>query len=385
MPVVTIYEVFKKVLRERGESEALQVAGQMQCGTVGIIFRRSLDKSFIFSSTAYVGGVNFQPAREISLPHLLGLIGGALCIAFASIFAVLSGRIGGVGMWDAAFWRVLIGAVAIGIFLLPARSWRGAFPSSRASRLYGWLWIPGVLFAGDMLVWHWSFDHTSVANSTLLANVSLLFVTLFAWLVWKEKITRRFTGGAALAVLGVVALVFSSSHRSPPTDGDPVFGDLLALATACFYASYQLTMKYFRRERSAPVLMFWTSAVAAVCLFPVAWFHGDPFWPDRAAGWWPLIGLGVVSHACGQGLIAYGLGGVPASLAAVALLVQPVATAILGRLILGQELVPVQIAGGTAVIAGLFVAIRAQWPDGETRRSGRRKQAGEGEDAPVEE
>ncbi|MCP5519616.1 MAG: type II toxin-antitoxin system VapC family toxin [Verrucomicrobiales bacterium] len=34
VPVVTIYEVFKKVLRERGENEALQVAGQMQCGTV---------------------------------------------------------------------------------------------------------------------------------------------------------------------------------------------------------------------------------------------------------------------------------------------------------------------------------------------------------------
>lgn len=34
VPVVTIYEVFKKVLRERGENEALQVAAQMQCGTV---------------------------------------------------------------------------------------------------------------------------------------------------------------------------------------------------------------------------------------------------------------------------------------------------------------------------------------------------------------
>ncbi|MCP5522457.1 MAG: type II toxin-antitoxin system VapC family toxin [Verrucomicrobiales bacterium] len=34
IPVVTIYEVFKKVLRERGENEALQVVGQMQSGTV---------------------------------------------------------------------------------------------------------------------------------------------------------------------------------------------------------------------------------------------------------------------------------------------------------------------------------------------------------------
>lgn len=34
VPVLTIYEVFKKVLRERGEGSALQVASLMQAGTV---------------------------------------------------------------------------------------------------------------------------------------------------------------------------------------------------------------------------------------------------------------------------------------------------------------------------------------------------------------
>ena len=34
VPVVTIYEVFKKVLRERGESEALKIASLMRSGKV---------------------------------------------------------------------------------------------------------------------------------------------------------------------------------------------------------------------------------------------------------------------------------------------------------------------------------------------------------------
>ncbi len=34
VPVIAIYEVFKKVFRERGESAALQVASAMQSGTV---------------------------------------------------------------------------------------------------------------------------------------------------------------------------------------------------------------------------------------------------------------------------------------------------------------------------------------------------------------
>jgi predicted nucleic acid-binding protein len=34
VPVITVYEVFKKILRERGENEALQVASMMQGGRV---------------------------------------------------------------------------------------------------------------------------------------------------------------------------------------------------------------------------------------------------------------------------------------------------------------------------------------------------------------
>jgi predicted nucleic acid-binding protein len=34
VPVITIYEVFKKVLRERGENDALQIASLMQSGRV---------------------------------------------------------------------------------------------------------------------------------------------------------------------------------------------------------------------------------------------------------------------------------------------------------------------------------------------------------------
>lgn len=296
----------------------------------------------------------------ISIRHYLGLIAGALCIAFAPIFAVMSATgDGSVGMWDAAFWRVFFGAAALGLLfgirrqrIVPSR---GDFADSHA-----WIWLPGLVFALDFWAWHWSFEHTSVANSTLLANTAILWVTLFAWLVWKERITRLFSLGAFAAFVGMAILMMSSTKRVPPTDGNPVFGDLMALLTAVFYASYQLLMKRHRRNHSAPVLMFWASAVASIFLLPLALIHGDPFLPGDATKWLPLVGLGVVSHACGQGLIAYGIGGVPASLASVTLLVQPVATAFLGVWILGQPLVPWQIAGAVIVVLGLFFAIRGQ-------------------------
>ncbi len=296
----------------------------------------------------------------LSLPHLCGVIGGAGCIAFAPIFAVLSMTgPAGVGSWDAAFWRVFIGTIALGLLLLAQRKPLVPAPSDfRHGR--GWIWLPGMAFGLDFWTWHWSFQHTSVANSTLLANTSILWVTLFAALVWKEQITGRFTLGAVCAFGGMVLLVLSSGNRIPPTAGNPVFGDFLALVTSIFYAIYQLSVKHYRRRHSAHILLFWASVVASLVLFPVALIHADPLVPGNAACWWALIGLGVLSHACGQGLIAWSLGGLPSSLAAVTLLVQPVLTALLGIFLLGQEMVALQTLGAIVVVVGLFLAIRGR-------------------------
>lgn len=48
VPVLSIYEVFKKVLRERGENDALQIASAMQTGRVV-----SLDLSLSLEAARY--------------------------------------------------------------------------------------------------------------------------------------------------------------------------------------------------------------------------------------------------------------------------------------------------------------------------------------------
>jgi drug/metabolite transporter (DMT)-like permease len=300
------------------------------------------------------------PPGAVSARHLAAVIAGALLIAFAPIFAILSTRgENGVGMWDAAFWRVFLGAAALGLMSFFQR--RRIIPTRRDFACgHTWLWLPGLAFALDFGAWHWSFEHTSVANATLLTNSAILFVALYARLVWKDELTRRFVIGSLLAAAGMAMLVYSSTRRESPVGGNPVFGDFLALLTAVFYAVYQLSMKQFRREHSASLLMFWSSAIAAALLFPLALVHKAPLFPGSAVMWLPLIGLGVISHFGGQGLIAYGIAGVPASLASVTLLVQPVATAFLGVWILGQVLVPMQMAGAAVIVVGLFLAIRGR-------------------------
>ena len=69
-----------------------------------------------------------------------------------------------------------------------------------------------------------------------------------------------------------------------------------------------------------------------------------------------LLGLALVSHAGGQSLIAYALAKLPASVASVSLLVQPVTAALAAAVLLHEAVAPVQIAGMALVLAGVFVA-----------------------------
>ena len=71
-----------------------------------------------------------------------------------------------------------------------------------------------------------------------------------------------------------------------------------------------------------------------------------------------LIGLGLVSHAGGQSLIAYALAHLPAAFSSLSLLVQPVAAAVLAWIILGESIGVWQVLGGAIVLSGILLARR---------------------------
>jgi drug/metabolite transporter (DMT)-like permease len=213
----------------------------------------------------------------------------------------------------------------------------------------------GLAFAGDLAFWHTSIKLTSVANSTLLANLASLFVTLAVWVLWKKRPRGAFLVGLAAALAGVAMLVRTSADFSRTA----LAGDALGVVTAVFYAWYLLAVKGLRdRGATTLTLMAVTSSVTAVILFPVALATGEPMLPVTGLGWAKLLGLALISHAAGQGLIAYALAHLPAAFSSVSLLFQPVMAAAFAWVLLGEPLVPLQIAGGVVVLAGIYLARR---------------------------
>lgn len=282
---------------------------------------------------------------------LFALFAGAIFIALSPIWV----RVSEVGPTASAFWRVTLAIPLLWILF--------AFNSKGRKTLDKNQFMPllaaGIAFAGDLAFWHWSVKYTSVANSTLLANLASIFVTLAAWILWKQRPSGLFLAGLAAALLGVALLVQTSLAGSTNTSHSALLGDGLGVVTAMFYAWYLLCVKGLR-DRGASTL--WIMAVAttitAVVLLPVALASGEALLPATAAGWLKLLGLAWISHAAGQGLIAYALAQLPAGFTSVGLLLQPVMAAVFAWLLLGEPLVALQVAGGAVVLAGIYLASR---------------------------
>jgi drug/metabolite transporter (DMT)-like permease len=186
-------------------------------------------------------------------------------------------------------------------------------------------------------------------------NTTPVHVGLFSLLVLRERLDRRFVWGALLAVAGAALLLGISR--------DDVLhwrGGLFALGAGVFYAGYLLLMTAARRRGSAAPALFLASASAAGVLGLYALALGDPFAGFPAHAWAAMAGAACVSQIGGVLAIVWSLRHLPPTVTSVALLVQPLGTALLGWWLLAEPLAPLQALGGAAVLAGVALAARAK-------------------------
>ncbi len=139
------------------------------------------------------------------------------------------------------------GAAAVGVVASSPRR-RGDPPGRAIARQLAARRPRASSSRADLGVWHWSIVYTSVANSTLLANLAPIFVTLAGWLFWRRKVTRTFLVGMLLAIAGMFVLVGPElRHRRHARSRATRW----ARSPRVFYAGYLLAIKA-RATRAPP-------------------------------------------------------------------------------------------------------------------------------------
>ncbi len=281
---------------------------------------------------------------------IAALLLGAAAIAFAPIFV----RLSDASPTASAFWRVALATLPLWLWVLASERKRRGSGAAAAPLPWKALVLAGFFFAGDLAVWHVSIRYTSVANSTLEANFAPLFVTLGAWLLFRQRVSRLFVVALCVTLGGGALLI---GHNFGGND-KALLGDALGVLTAVFYAGYFLALKSATSSASTARIMAITTTIAAALLLPYALLTADVFLPQNINGWLVLAGLALIPHVAGQSLIAYGFTHLPASFSSVSLLLQPVLAAVYAWVLLGEGMGPVQMAGGVVVLLGIYLAKR---------------------------
>lgn len=293
-------------------------------------------------------------------PRVAALL-GALSIAFSGIFY----RYADVSPSTVTVFRCLYGLPILVLVAWLEHRRYGPLPA-RAVRLAV---LAGVFFAGDLLTWHHAVDAVGAGLATVLGNLQVLVVGFVAWAFLGERPPRPAIAATPIVLAG--AILISGVIGSGAYGANPPLGVGLGLLTALCYAGYLLVIRRGTndiRRPAGPVAISTASTMVVGVIAGVVIGDLDPVpaWPSH--GWLALLGL--TSQSIGYLLISMSLPRLPAALVSIILLVQPVATVLLARLLLAEVPSTFQLGGVVLIIGGIALATL---PVGRVRDMARRR------------
>jgi drug/metabolite transporter (DMT)-like permease len=280
-------------------------------------------------------------------PVLAGAL-GALVIAFSAILV----RLAEVSPSTAAFFRCAYAVPVLG--LLAWLEWRRYGPRPRRERMI--TLGAGALFAADLICWHYSIKAVGAGLATVLGNVQVVLVALLAWGFLGERPSNRTLLAIPIVFAGVVLI--SGVVGAGAYGEDPLLGVVYGVLTAIAYALFILILRHANSDLRRPAGPLFDATLSSAVFCGLAGVAiGDIDWvPDLEARAWLAL-LALSSQVVGWLLISISLPRLPAVLTSILLMLQPVATVILGSVLLSEEPSAVQLTGVAIVLAGVAVAM----------------------------
>jgi drug/metabolite transporter (DMT)-like permease len=296
------------------------------------------------------------------MKYLIGIMkreflgtGLALATAVVSGFAIPVNKIFVVDLDPAVFTAVR--ALIIGLIFLGISYWQKDFSRSEFRRLnWKYLLAIGVIGGGlAFLLYFTGLRFTTVGRGAFLHKTLPLYVTLFAYVFLKERVTRK-QSLALLAMLVGLFMITVISISPAAMWADPTFGDLLIIgATILWAVENTIAKKAMIHEHSNFVVSFSRMFFGAVVLFGAVLLMGRldallAITPAQFGNIMISTGLLFAYVLFWYGSLRY----INVSKAATLLLIAPVISLLLGVWWFGEPVPVLQIAGSALILIGAY-------------------------------
>jgi drug/metabolite transporter (DMT)-like permease len=125
-------------------------------------------------------------------------------------------------------------------------------------------------------------------------------------------------------------------------------------------SGYLLIGRGLRSSLSLLAYVWLTYSFAAVALIIAALAGGETFRGVSSSAWLLIAALAIGPQLLGHTSFNWALRRLTATVVAVSILGEPIGSALLARWLLDENFVPLQLTGFVVLLAGIFVAARAE-------------------------
>ena len=284
---------------------------------------------------------------------LLLVVLATACWSSSGLFINLVVRGSGISPWGLAFWRDLgtFTCLLVGMLLLGSRE------RLRVKRRdLPWLAAMGAVSIGLFHVtWNMAVLINGVAVATVIQSNAPVFVTVMAWLLWREPLTRRKLIAIVLAFIGTVLI---SRLNGLGARQITLFGLLIALGAAFAYGGLSLFGKRLVGDYGPWTILLYAFGFGALILLP---FQIRVVIPrplsTQIMGYY--AGLILLSTISGFALYTSGLRRLQASVAAIVATTEVPFAATVSYIALGERLNGWQMLGAVLIVSGVVLL---SWP-----------------------
>jgi drug/metabolite transporter (DMT)-like permease len=269
------------------------------------------------------------------------LVIGILCIAFSPIFVKLAGA----SPVSASFYRLFFGWLLLAPYCIITRKLK-IDRRALIITLTG-----GVIFALDIYIWNISLQTIAATTSTLLGNLTPIWVGLLSLVLFKKGPGKLFWIGTIVAILGMIVLIgYENIVRLQFSTGM-----LLAALSSMFYAVFLLITKNILKTISTQTFMFYNMLGSCLFLLLIAVAQRNSLVNFPIKVWLCFLGMGLVCQLIGWLSINRALRFLEPTKVSLALLSVTAVAGGLAALFLNEKLAFNEVFGSVIVLGGIAI------------------------------
>jgi len=207
-----------------------------------------------------------------------------------------------------------------------------------------------------------ALERTTSTNAGLISTMNTISIALFSFVLLKEKITKWQLSAMILSLFGVV-LVLSKGDWQLLLDFQFNTGDLWMLAAVCVWGLYSVCSKWAMQTTSPLMATFYAGIFGVLMLLPFT-STDFTFTNVNTSFILSMLYTGIISIVVCMVFWNIGVQKLGATTSGIFLNFNPIFTALLAYLFIGENMSWLQGIGGLIVIVGcyLFTQFKAKVP-----------------------